>query len=199
MENEGSPSENSQPTNEELIKRLEALEAHNAKLESTKERLLNDSKDWKRKYQSVKSETESKVQAQLEEQNDFKGLYERGNDKIMELTEELNKTKRNSLKSALKFEVSKNATDAQDVDLLLSAIQGKKEQIAYDSESDQWQGVGEVIGELRTEKPFLFKKDKTGMVNGRPSNEPPKEKSVRDILKENPEAALEVALGDFLK
>ena len=175
----------------ELAQRVEQLE-------SSKARLLEESKTWKSKYQSAKAEQEQKETQAMQESNDFKGLYEKAQQDVMELKQRIESDKTESLKSSLRYEVAKNAKDAQDVDLLVNVVAGS-DLIAYDHEAKQWKGITDAVGAARKEKSFLFDRERVGLANGRPANEPPKEKSVREKLAEDPNAVLNDVLGKFLK
>lgn len=176
----------------ELMERLERLESSN-------QRLLDESKSWKSKYQQTKAEIEQQETQKMQQSNDFKGLYEKAQQEINSLKATHEDERRNSLKATLKYEVAKNARDAEDVDLLISALTAKQGSLAYDKESKHWEGVESAIGELRKEKPFLFSKERVGMANGRPADNPPKEKSAREKLAEDPNAMLNEVLSNFLK
>ena len=176
----------------EVMSRLE-------KLESSNTRLLDESKAWKSKYQGLKGEIEEKETQIMTENNDFKSLYEKTQEELAQERAMGLERDRNDLKSSLKFEVAKSARDAEDVDLLISAISSKKDGLAYDKEAGVWEGVDSVIGELRKEKPFLFSKERVGLSNGRPLSEPPKEKSQRERLIEDPNSVLNDVLASFIK
>ena len=178
---------------DELMNRLELLENSN-------KRLLDESKSWKAKYQGVRSEVEEKQTQQMAEANDFKGLYQKTLEQVNELKEEVKNGKRESLQSTLKYEVAKNARDASDPDLLLAAIQlKKKDLVGFDREAGTWKGVDGAIEELRKEVPGLFTQDKPGMVNGRPQSAVPKDKTVDEMILEDPNSVLNKALVELLR
>lgn len=176
---------------EAVIKKLERLESSN-------QRLLEESKSWKAKYQGVKSEVEQQQTEQMQEANDFKGLYEKAMNKAQNLEEELKSEKRGALESTLKYEVAKNARDAEDTDLVLAALKlKKKDMLGYDREAGVWKGVDEAIEDLRVSNPGLFVKEKPSMESGRPQKVP--EKTVDELITENPSAVLSEVLKDVLK
>lgn len=179
---------------DEVLGRLETLEKSN-------KRLLDESKTWKSKYQSVKSEVEEREHTQLRESNDFKGLYEKTLEQVSTLKDELKGVKMNSLETSLQYEVAKHAQDARDVDLLLNAVKTKKQGLlGYDKEANQWKGVDIAIDELRTDRntDFLFKRDTPGHEDGRANAIVPKEKTIDEIIDEDPMAALRSVIGDVL-
>ncbi len=177
----------------ELTARLERLEKSN-------NRLLDESKSWKAKYQSVRSEVEEQQTQQMQEANDFKGLYEKTLEKAQSLEEMIKTEKKSALENTLKYEVAKNAKDAEDTDLLLAAIKlKKKDLLGYDGENGVWKGVDEAVDELRVSNPGLFVQDKPGMINGRPQSAVPKDKTVDELIDEDANSVLNIALKELLK
>lgn len=178
---------------EELMSKVE-------RLEKSYNRVLDESKSWKAKYQGVKSEVEEQQTQQMHESNDFKGLYEKTLQKAQSLEEMIKAEKKSALENTLKYEVAKNARDAEDTDLLLAAIKlKKKDLLGYDGENGVWKGVDEAIDDLRVTNPGLFVQNKPGMVNGRPQSAVPKEKTVDELIDEDPNSVLNVALKELLK
>jgi len=176
-----------------LVKRMESLESSN-------QRLLTESKSWKAKYQNVNSEVEKKQTEEMQQANDFKGLWEKSQVDIAELKDIVKDTKRSSLETTLKYEVAKNAKDAEDTDILLAAVKMKKKDLlGYDKETETWKGVDSAIDELRASNPGLFIQDKPGMINGRPKSTIPKEKTVEEQILEDPTAVLNEAITELLK
>ena len=176
---------------------VEALAKKLERLESSNQRLLEESKSWKAKYQGVKSEVEQQQTEQMQEANDFKGLYEKAMQKAQTLEETLKEEKRSALESTLKYEVAKNAKDAEDTDIVLAALKmKKKDMLGYDREQGVWKGVSEAIEDLRITNPGLFRHEKPGMESGRPQKVP--EKTVDELISENPSAVLSEVLKDIL-
>ena len=193
VQNEQPEGEQEQKVdNSELMAQLKRLEASN-------KRVVEESKSWKAKYQNVKAEVEQKETEQLQASNDFKGLYEKTLEEKQRLEEESANSKKSALETTLKYEVAKNAKDADDMDILLAAIKVKKKDLlGYDKENGQWLGVKEAIDELRTENSGLFVKDKPGMVNGRPGAIVSKDKTIEEQIAEDPTGVLNSALKDLL-
>lgn len=175
-----------------------ALTARMEKLEQSNTRLLDESKSWKAKYQGVKSEVEQRETEQLAASNDFKGLYEKAMGQVADLKEDLVTTKKKGLKSTLKYEVAKHAKDAIDVDDIIHNINRNPDGIAYDKDKGVWEGIGDSIAELRAKKSHLFDTGKVRMENGRPGNIVPKEKSIDDLINEDPMGVLAEAFKQIL-
>lgn len=176
----------------ELIARLERLEGSN-------KRLLDESKQWKSKYQNVKNEVEERERTVLEQNNDFKGLYEKTLGEVETLKGQLMDVKKSGLETSLKYEVAKHGSDAEDVDILLAAVKTKKKDLlGFDAEVGQWKGVDAAIDELRKSNSGLFKSSLPGTVNGRPQPAVEKERTVDDLINEDPAAVLKEALSQIL-
>lgn len=191
-----SKPEGEQGRDERLDEAWENIE----RLESSNRRLLDESKSWKTKYQGVQSKVEEQQTAQMQEKSDFKGLYENQLEKVETLQGELRSQQKNGLESTLKYEVAKYAKDAEDTDIVLAALKIKqKDLLGYDRESGTWKGVNDAVDALRVSNPGLFIKDKPGMINGRPQSAVPKDKTVDELIQENPNSVLTVALEELLK
>jgi predicted nuclease with TOPRIM domain len=171
----------------ELVSRLDKLESYNAKL-------LDEAKTTNRKYKQFRADVEEKEKTQMQENNDFKGLYERAIEESSELKQKIQEKERVSVKNSFKYEAAKHAPDTIDPDLLIAALNTKKETIAYDHDASLWKGVDQAINELRSEKPFLFREEKVGMSNGRPQAVLNKEKTFEEQFKDDPDSIWENAL-----
>ena len=171
----------------ELMGRLDRLEAHNKNLTA-------DVKQWREKAKSARSEMESKEMERMKDDNNFKGLYEKSMEQINELKSQINDEKKVNLKKSFHLEVAKHGADAQDADLLVAALNSKGDRVAFDKDANKWEGISEAIAELKSEKPFLFKSEKPAMVNSRPQQIVDQERTWQDELKENPAALLDAAI-----
>jgi len=175
-----------------LVNRIEALE-------QSKDRLLNESKSWKSKYQSVVGKMEEKENQAMTERNDFKGLYEKSQGQIMDLQERAKAEQKKRLETALMYEVARHGRDAEDTEILLAAVKTKKKDVlGYDSDSDAWHGVDTAIDDLRKTNPGLFKSNLPGTPDGRPKAAVPVEKTVDELISEDPNAVLNDALKSLL-
>ena len=179
---------------------VDEVMARMERLESSNQRLLDESKSWKAKYQGVQSKVEEAQTEQMQQKNDFKGLYEKTLEKVGSLEEEVRSQQKSGLEKTLQYEVAKVAKDAEDTDLLLAAVKlKKKDLLGYDRESGTWKGVGDAVDELRVSNPGLFVKDKPGMINGRPQSAVPKDKTVDELINDDPNSVLASALEELLK
>jgi hypothetical protein len=165
---------------------IEALMARLEKLENTNSRLLDESKTNKSKYQSLRSEVDSKQQVQLEESENWKELLEIEKNKGFELQENNKKIKQNVLKQKLNFEVAKHAKNAFDVTDVINSLD--KNLLSIDEESLDIGGIKEAVESVMSNKPHLFN---TGVKNHGQDGAPPEgykevktEPSLEDLLRE---------------
>jgi hypothetical protein len=171
-----------------------ALKERLDKLESYNEKLKAEAIDWRKKYKGHKAEVDETESKRMQESNDFKGLYEKAMDEIGNMKQTVAEKERTSLKNSFKYEAARHASDTVDPDLLIAALNTKKEVVAYDHEAGDWKGIDQAVNELRNEKPFLFKQEKPGMANGRPQGVPVKEQSIEEAIEEDSSGVLSMAL-----
>jgi hypothetical protein len=159
-EHSQSESEHSTESNQvnvtEVLERLKALEATNA-------RLLDESKKTKSKYQETLSMYETAEREKLEKEGDFQGLLEKEAERANRLANEMNDMKKKVLNSNIKNAVLKFGSDVHDVDDLLN--QPKFSHILKDSINDVTLEVGEekvkeYINEVLKAKPYMRKANK---------------------------------------
>lgn len=176
---------------------VDALTERLEKLEQSNKRLLDESKSWKAKYQSVKSDVEERENQALKESNDFKGLYEKTLAQVEELKNNYHEVQKASFDTALKYEVAKHGSDAEDTDILLAAVKTKKRDLlGFDKDLKQWKGVDLAIDELRTSNPGLFRRNVPGLENGRPQTNVPKEQTLDDRIADDPMSVFKEVLKD---
>lgn len=171
VQDKQEPAQESKVNTDDLISRLDKLEASNDKLQSSNSRLLDESKTWKSKYQGMKSEAEQQENQKLEQDEDWKGLYHRQTEKVDAALKDAEDAKKSQLKSTLRYEIAKHAKDAHDTDLILKAVVDSKG-IAYNKEDGIFEGVEDSVNEIRQNKPFLFDQKKIAMISGRPGAVP---------------------------
>lgn len=178
-----------QKQQDDVLSRLEKLESYN-------EKLLSETKQWRQKYKGLKTEVEEKDTMRMQEGNDFKGLYEKTLEELSVTKATVAEKERSAIKSSFKYEAAKYAPDTVDSELLIAALNSKKNVVAYDSE-EGWKGIDSAIGELRKEKPYLFNSEKMGMINGRPQAVAVKEKTIEEALDEDTSGVLAGALSQL--
>lgn len=158
---------------QELMERLE-------KLESTNARLLEESKAYKTKYQSVQKEKEETERERLEKEGKIQELLELEKNTAAKLRSEVADVKKQALRNSLKFEVAKHATDAYSVEDVINSL--PQEMITMDEETMTFTGIQDAVSKLKEEKFYLFKNERqTGMVDGRPSSAKPEEKPFQEL------------------
>jgi hypothetical protein len=168
---------------------INALMARLEKLESTNDRLLNESKQYKTKYQGLRSEVETKQQKHLEENENWKELLEIEKNRNFEINENMKSMKQKVIKSNLHAEVARYAKNAFDVSDVVSNL--PKEMLNIDEENLRVDGIREAVELVIKEKPYLFN---TGVKAHGMSQQPPAE-----YKQETKEASLEDILGEAFK
>jgi FtsZ-binding cell division protein ZapB len=176
----------------ELAKKVEQLEASNA-------RLLDQSKTWKDRYQSLQGTVEKENEAKLTESENWKELVEIEKNKRFELESKVKDLTTRSMQKDLQFKVASLAKDAYNVDDVITSISQRKDLLSIDQETGTISGVEEAYNMVRSEKPYLFNTAKvSGMDTGRPNEMTPKEKTIDEQISEDPNAILADALKSFL-
>lgn len=173
-----------------------ALKAELDKYKATNERLLQESKDYKAKFSTLKTNLEQETKTKLEKEQDWKSLLEQEKIANQTLNENLAKMKKQTLIKALNFEVSKFAKDAYDVEDVISSLDHNT--VKIDEENLSILGVEEAVNALRTKKSYLFNSGKKpSMVDDRPGFNKPEKKdpskltinesiaTLRDLMSEN--------------
>lgn len=155
---------------ESVEERLAKMESYVKTLEKSNSRLLKESKEHKDKHQSVLSEMEKKVSDEAVKKGDDKKLVELLQGKLKVQEEKLNRLASKNIEKTLKFELTKHASDAQDIELLKKAL--PMDMISGSEADDDYEitGVKEAIDKLRTDMPYLFKaKNVPAMASGKPN------------------------------
>jgi len=192
MSNAAPGSEGNQPAPAEQPAEPKVnFEDRLAQLEATNKRLLDESKTYKTKYQSLKDEADKKENEILTAKEDYKKLLEKEREKSQQLEGKLTKVKSKTLHKSLDIEVSRYAPDAHDLELVKQSL--PRDVIDAVEQDDDYSvtGVKEAIEKLKTEKPFLFKaKSIPGMANGKPAAAQPAQQAGPKALKDMSPAQL---------
>lgn len=165
---------------------IEALQARLEKLESTNERLLNESKTYKNKYQGLRNDVETKQKTQLEESENWKELLDIEKNRAFELEEKHKSMQKNVLRQKLNFEVARHAKNAFDVNDVINSLD--RNSLHIDEENLEVGGIKEAVELVMKSKPHLFNTGVKphGMGERPPENYKPeeKEKSLAELLGE---------------
>lgn len=121
-------------------------------------RLLAESKKNKKLAQELKAKLENIEKSGLEEQQKYKELYQKSEEKYQGLYKTLVREK---IKTAVVEKASK--LGAVDADAVLKL--GNAELLQVDSETLEVQGVDEFVEDLRKTKHYLFQPQKTPTIN----------------------------------
>ncbi len=174
---------------------VEALAKRVEQLESSNNRLLDESKGWKEKYQGLKSNVDKENETKLTENEQWKELLEIEKNKVHELSSKVKNLTTSAMQKDLQFKVASLAKDAHDLDDVMSAV-SKTGLLQVDSENGVITGIEEAYNSVRENKKHLFDTNKVaGMGGSRPSGEAPKEKSIDEQIAEDPNKLL----GDVLQ
>ena len=190
---EGQTTEGAEGQNNVTPEMIEKLQSQLDHLKSTNDRLLNESKDWKAKYQGVKDEVTNTKKAELEKEGKLEELLELERNKAHEYQQAVSKMKRDNMKASLKFEVAKFAKDAHDIEDVVRNI--NFDMVDYNEDSNSFANVDAAVAAVKQSRPYLFmQNNKPGLPNGRPSANVPTEKTLQEKIGENPGEVLEDAL-----
>ena len=172
------------------------LKSELEKLKATNERLLQESKDYKSKFSTLKTSLEQETKSKLEKEQDWKALLEQERASNQTLNENLKQMKKATLRKALDFEVSKWAKDAYDIEDVIGSLD--HDLVKIDEENLSILGVEEAVNTLRTKKNYLFNSGKKpSMIDDRPGFNKPEKKdpskltinesiaTLRELMSEN--------------
>lgn len=200
LEQPGKVQEESQeqPTEAAVTpEQLAELQEKLARVESSNARLLDESKENKNKYQSLKVERENELRDKAEQEGNLSEVVDSLKNEIHILKAENRDTKVTSAANALRVEVAKHAKGAINVDDIVRNLD--KNLLSLDEENLTYGGVQDAVAKVRKESPYYFEnKPVSGQISGRPSVDVPKEKTLNERIEENPSSVLNAALGELL-
>lgn len=139
---------------DELVAQMNAMQEKMSLLASTNERLLNESKANKNKYQSLRTEVEQKQKADLEASENFKELLDMEKNRAFELEEQNKKIKQSVIRERLNFEVARHAKNAYDINDVIHSL--PKDMLNIDEENLKVEGIKEAVEIVMKNKPHLF-------------------------------------------
>ena len=122
------------------------------------ERLLSESKQYKKKYQEAKTKLEEIEKSALQSQSKYKELYEKSEEKYQGLY-------KNLVKEKVKTAVANHALKAGCVDVEDLLQLGNKQLLQIDEETMEVQGADVFVEEAKKTKPYLFNIQKTPTIN----------------------------------
>lgn len=156
MSKEVVSKETEQTANAEAVNTAEQTETTASP--ELNERLLAESKQYKKKFQEAKAKLEELEKSKLQEQSKFKELYEKTEEKYQSLYKSLIKEK---VKTAVVDKASK--AGCVSVEDLLKL--GNTSLLQIDEETLEVQGADVFVEEAKKEKPYLFAMAKTSTIN----------------------------------
>ena len=154
------------------------------KLRSTNERLLEESKSHKSKYQEVAGTLDTIERERLEKEGKTDEILLKEREEKAKIMEDLKMIKSKTLKANVKNSLYSKAKDAHSIDDLLSLKQASM--IEYDEETLEpvQDTLDQFVNLVREEKPYLFGSKKVApMAEGKPKAETTNKKpSIDDAL-----------------
>lgn len=152
--------------------KLASLEKKLAALESTNERLLKQSQEHKEAKNKMKEELEAVEKKRLEKDGDTQGLLLKEKEKNKVLENERSKLTHEVLTGKIHAAVAKVASDAHDIDLVLTA--GDMSILVVDRDNMKVSNVEAFVESVRKSSPYLFGNSKKPY-----GNHPPNPKDTR--------------------
>lgn len=136
---------------------LEQLQAELEKERQSKERILAESKDYKKKFQDTRTKLDTVERSVIEQRGTIEEQleYERGRNK--ELRGENESLRESTIRNKLVSEISKVAKDAHDVDMLLK-VTAHKNKLKIDPDTLDVDGVEDFVSAARESHGYLFSK-----------------------------------------
>lgn len=170
---EGQPNGGEGQTVEQLQARLKEQQGIIENQKSTNNRLLDESKDFKNKWNSSQSELDKANTDKLESEGKTSELLTAEREKNGKLTTEIVDLRDSTLRSNLRTEVGKYAKDAHNVDMILKVTEHKS-LLNIDESNLSFSGVEDFVNKVRETHDYLFQKGTIApMENGRPPKEIP--------------------------
>ncbi len=194
IENTGAEQqqENQEIDVKALMEQMESMQAKMQQLSNTNERLLNESKANKNKYQGLKAEVDAKEKQQLIDSENYKELLEIEQNKLFDNQEKMKALKKKVINANLRSEVAKYAKDAYDIDDIINSL--PKDMLNVDEENLIVNGIEEGVSQVRKNKSHLFNTGPKphGMGQERPEGykEEKQELTLEDALKQGFNAKL---------
>jgi len=175
------PSEN---LNKEVS--VESLMKEIQELKASKQRILDESKGYKSKFQEASSTLDVIEREKLEKEGKTDEILLKEREEKSKLMDNLKDLKNKTLRANIMSALSSSAKDAHSIDDLLSLKSASMIEFDEDSLMPVKDTVETFLNSVREEKPYLFGSKRVApMLDGKPSGEKPKPKtrSLEDALK----------------
>lgn len=158
--------------------------------DSSKERLLRESKDWKQKAQAYKAELEAAERERLEKDRNFEELAKKFENELKAARSELTQTRTKVLKSNIRAKIQKYAGEVHSVDDLLNQSEFKDilSKGINESELDLEDTVAqEYVTTVLKAKPYLKKPVSMGVNTTKPTGVSPTGQAIKPFGEMSPE------------
>lgn len=154
---------------------VEAILKENQVLKASNERILNESKGYKAKFQETNARLESIEQEKLEKNGEFEVMLANERKKNSELLETLKSKDDRVIKQNVKLALNKVASDAQDINDLMGSQYSSLIQYDEDTLEVDMDSVQQAYAKAKEEKPYWFRSEAIAkQVSGMPKEDKPK-------------------------
>ena len=152
-----------------------------AKLKSTNERLLAQSKENAEKYRGIRDKVDAKEKLELEENENWKVLLDNEKNASHELKEKYDSLKKNALRKDLDFTVAglidSPLSQGATIEHVISEVL-KTGMVEMTEDESGFTNVKEAYAKVKADALFLFNTSKAPMANAVPGSSAPKEKTL---------------------
>lgn len=172
--------EGQKPTEQtiDVQKVMEELKA----LKTTNERLLDESKAWKSKYQTVATEKSTIEKTKLEKEGNFEELLRRTTEEKEAASRENEQLKKQYLRASARSILAEVAKDAHDISDLMRLEEIKAVQYDEGKMEVVRSSVEDFVNEIKVKKPWMFGSVKLpSMTDGKPMAAQPSTKSIEKM------------------
>lgn len=164
---------------------VESLMAEIQSLKVSKERILEESKGYKNKFQEASTTLSTIEREKLEKEGKTEEILLNEREEKAKLLDDLSNLKAKTLKANVRSMLSKHAKDAHSIDDLLSLKQASTIEYDEDSLEPLVDTVSSFVTSVREEKPYLFgSKQIAPMADGKPKDvkAAPRKKTLEEAL-----------------
>lgn len=168
-----------------LVEELESIKA-------SKDRILQESKDYKAKYKELAAEKEEREKIELEKKGEYEKLLKKERESRIERERQLEDMRVKTVESNTRIMVQDLARNAYDIDDVLSVGNPSLLELEEETLRPTAQSVEEFVNDVRKRKPHLFSKSLPKNQDTYPKGEVP-------IKKTNPEDVFKAFLSAVKK
>jgi len=180
---------------EKMQKQLNQFQEQLELAKQSKDRMLEESKSWKSKFQEANAKLEEKETADLESKEEWKELLDKTKNEKFHLENDLKTARKRNLQQKINFEVARYAGNAHDVNDVISAL----DENLLSVENDDVLGIEEAVKKLKGEKSYLFDTKRPGTVTKRPGDMLPEDKSWSQMTETEKDSLFKKSVASLLE